>query len=155
MQSEFITKNAKQTQKLGQILAKEAVKNKRRQKALVIGLEGELGAGKTTFVQGLARELGIKEKITSPTFVLMRSFLIGKTAGQIFKFLIHLDAYRLADHRDLLGLGIKEILTDKNNLVIIEWADRVAKVMPVGCFLVHFDHVNKNTRKINIRRSSS
>ncbi|MDP3731356.1 MAG: tRNA (adenosine(37)-N6)-threonylcarbamoyltransferase complex ATPase subunit type 1 TsaE [bacterium] len=171
---EFITQNTKETQKLGGILAKEIVSKPSSEKAAVIGLEGELGAGKTTFIKGFAKALGIKEKILSPTFVLIKSYKIGKSAihplensratsrgsrvggmadlpTNEYKFLVHIEAYRLKDHRGLLPLGIKEILADPQNIILIEWSDRVAKILPRKYIKIHVDHIEENIRKIRIR----
>jgi len=147
---EFITKNSKETQKLAGILAKELTSKPRRGGALIIGLEGELGAGKTTFTKGFVRALGIKEKILSPTFVLMKIYQL---KNKNYKLLIHIDAYRLKDHRDLFALGIKEILTDSQNIILIEWSDRVEKILPKKYIKIHIDHLSEDKRKVTIENS--
>ena len=143
---EYITKSTKETQRLAGILAKE-FSAKLTKKAVVIGLEGELGAGKTTFVKGFARALGVKEKILSPTFVLHKIYKL-KTTN--YKLLHHIDAYRLKDHQELIPLGIKEILADPQNIIIIEWSDRVAKILPKKYIKIHIDHIEENIRKIRV-----
>ena len=125
---EIITENAKETQKAGEILAQEI---KKGQKALIIGLEGELGSGKTTFVQGLAKGLKIKEKITSPTFVIM------KKIGWFY----HIDCYRLNSAQELLDLGFKEIINHSENLIVIEWAERVRKILSRNTLWIKFEHL--------------
>jgi tRNA threonylcarbamoyladenosine biosynthesis protein TsaE len=122
-------------------------KRGKRKSALVVGLFGNLGAGKTTFTQEVARLLGIREKIISPTFVIMRIYPI-TGAGVSFKRLIHIDAYRLAGPRDLPSLGFKEILKDKRNLIMIEWADRVSKVLPKDHRKIIFEFAGADDRKI-------
>lgn len=87
----------------------------------VITLTGELGAGKTTFVQGFAKGLGIKDKIISPTFVLMRQHKIPNSN----KMLFHIDLYRLEDTSQIKNLGIDELINDSNNLILIEWAEKL------------------------------
>ena len=154
---EFITKNAKETGRLAGILAKELEKKGStffsiqgrtlKRKAVIIGLEGELGAGKTTFIKGFARALGVKEKVLSPTFVLIKSYKL-KTIN--YKLLFHIDAYRLKDHRDLLSLGIEEILAHSENIVLIEWSDRVEKILPKKYIKIHFDHISEKERRITI-----
>src|SRR5512147_314436 len=102
-----VTKSPIETKKLGHFLFKSLDLEKQKD-ALVIALEGELGAGKTTFVQGLARILGIKSKIKSPTFTLMKKYSLSKNSKlRSKKYLYHLDCYRLKNHRDLIVLGIK------------------------------------------------
>ena len=106
----IITKSSTQTQKLGESLAKKLKGSN------LICLEGDLGGGKTTFVQGLARGLGIKERITSPTFVLMKRFAINNKSrlcrgfsmkSKRFTHFYHIDCYRIKNFRELLELGFK------------------------------------------------
>lgn len=115
-------------------------------RATVIGLRGDLGSGKTTFVQALARALGLTEQITSPTFVIEKIYnLDGK---RVFKKLIHIDAYRLESGEELLKLGLTDLLQDKNNLIIIEWPERVEGVL--GEFRkITFKFIDEETREIN------
>ena len=123
---EIITGSAKETQRVGRILAEEIVCQSKRkhQEALVIGLEGELGSGKTTFIQGLAKGFGIKERITSPTFVILKRY---KTQASSF---YHIDCYRIAKAKELIDLDFKEILSSPQNVIAIEWAERVSKILP-------------------------
>ncbi|MBI5045610.1 MAG: tRNA (adenosine(37)-N6)-threonylcarbamoyltransferase complex ATPase subunit type 1 TsaE [Candidatus Niyogibacteria bacterium] len=142
-----VTHSAKETQKLGMLLAKECFKIKQGRHALVIGLEGDLGGGKTTFMQGFARGLGIKENITSPTFVLLKMF---KLARKNFRRLAHIDAYRLKSARGLKLLGWDELLSDPANIIVVEWADKVRAFMPKDRVRITFDYGDKNERKINV-----
>lgn len=122
-----------------------------RKKALVIALEGELGAGKTVFVRGVTKALKIKAKIKSPTFTLAKKYKLPVTNYQLpITSLYHFDCYRLRDHRDLKILGIQEILNNPENLVLVEWSDRVKKILPKNHIKIHIDHIDKNTRKIKI-----
>lgn len=116
-----------------------------------------MGAGKTTFVQGLAKALGIKAKIKSPTFTLIKKYPIRLMSLRAYGLasLYHIDCYRLRDHRDLKILGIYEILKNQENLVVIEWADRVKKILPRKHIRIHIDHIDENTRKINITSEST
>jgi tRNA threonylcarbamoyladenosine biosynthesis protein TsaE len=99
--------------------------------ALVVGLYGNLGAGKTTFTQTLAKSFGVNETVTSPTFVIEKIYELPKgNTAQSFTHLIHIDAYRLDKSEELLQLGWKNIIADKNNLILVEWPERVADVMP-------------------------
>lgn len=144
---EIITENVRETQKAGRIFAEEVIKSKSRDKiALVIGLEGELGSGKTTFIQGLAQGLSVKKKITSPTFVIFKKFEL-RRAG-FFKYLYHIDCYRLESHQDLTDLGFGEIINQPSNLVVIEWAEKVKKILPAGVNWLKFEHFSKKRRKI-------
>lgn len=141
-----ITENSKETQKVAADLANKLIRKKSK-KALIIALEGELGAGKTTFIKGFSRALGVREKILSPTFVLVHKHRIKKS----FINLYHIDAYRLKSGKDLLKLGIKEIFSNPENIVLIEWADRVKKIIPKNAIWIRFDHLGKSKRKLTIK----
>lgn len=114
--------------------------------ALVIGLEGELGAGKTVFVQGLAKGLGIREKIVSPTFVIFKKYRIRKRGP--FDFLCHFDCYRAESGQDLLALGLRELLADSRNLVVLEWAEKAKKALPAKRYWIKFKHLTEDRREI-------
>ncbi len=90
----------------------------------IIALEGDLGAGKTTFVKGLARAFGIKQHVTSPTFVLMKVYAMGHKPSAISQ-LVHVDCYRLDEPQELFYLGLEEYLNKPDSLVVIEWADKI------------------------------
>lgn len=146
-----ISKSPIATQKIAWDLAKkirQLADSKPPDKAIVIGLEGELGAGKTTFVKGFAKTLGIKEKITSPTFVIMKRY---ELRDMSYKFLYHIDVYRLKDEKELIKLGIEEIFSDPQGIVLIEWADRVKKILPKNYISIHMDHISEKERKISIK----
>src|SRR3989344_197892 len=147
----IITENPKETKKLGTDLAEKFTKKKLK-KALIVALEGELGSGKTTFIKGFSKVLGVREKILSPTFVLIHKHRIKpKIQNSKFKILYHVDAYRLKSEKDLLKLGVKEIFADPQNIVLFEWADRVKKVIPKNAVWIQFKHSGKNNRKITIK----
>lgn len=97
------------------------------EKALLVALSGNLGAGKTTFTQEIARQLDIEEKITSPTFVLMKKYQID--FGQ-FKNLIHIDAYRVESSDEISILNLPELFSNSENLILIEWPEKIADVLP-------------------------
>jgi len=119
--------------------------------ATVIGLRGELGAGKTTFTQTCAKLLGISENITSPTFVILKKYKLseGVLSGGI-SFLIHIDAYRLKGGEELNAIGWQEIISDPKHLIMIEWPELVMDVMPKNTIYVDFKHVNETTREISL-----
>lgn len=149
---EIITKNARETKKAAALLASEILKKKTDlPHALVIGLVGELGSGKTTFAQGFARGLGIKEGVLSPTFVLMKQYALKKAALRNF---IHVDCYRLNNQEDLIPLGWRDIVENPRNLILIEWADRVLAALPRSFILITFNHLNETSRSIVIARSA-
>ena len=98
-------------------------------KNVVLALSGDLGAGKTTFVQQLATILGITDTVNSPTFVIMKRY---ETDDSTFSKLVHIDAYRIEDSVEMKALHFSEIIQDKYNLVCIEWAEKIADLLPVG-----------------------
>ena len=104
--------------------------------AAVVALSGELGAGKTTFVQEVAKHFGIDERVTSPTFVIEKIYELSR---QPFQRLVHIDAYRLKDSRELEMLGWPELVGDVRNLILIEWPERVPELIPEGAWRLHFD----------------
>ncbi len=142
----ILTKNSQETQKIAEILAKE-INKKPSKKPLVLALAGELGAGKTTFIQGLAKGFGIREKVLSPTFLILKKFKIAKSRN-----LVHIDLYRLNKPKELLNLGFREIIKNPKNIVVIEWADKIKKLLPrKNIIRLDFKWLSINKRKIIIR----
>lgn len=138
MSNEFLTTSPNQTKKLGEKIAKNILKAKSGKKAKVIGLVGYLGGGKTTFLQGFAKGLEIEEKILSPTFIIVRRI----------KNFYHIDCYRIKDSNELLSLGFEKIISNPKNIVAVEWADRIRKILPKETIWLNFEFVNAKTRKI-------
>ena len=114
----------------------------------VVALFGDLGSGKTVFVKGLARSLGIKTTITSPTFVLIKSYPIYRAQKSLSFY--HLDLYRVSGTKDIKSLGLKELFS-KDSIVVIEWADRL-KHLPKKRIDVFLEAINVHTRRITIDR---
>lgn len=112
----------------------------------VIALTGELGAGKTTFVQGFAKGVGIKDRIISPTFVLIREHKIPNSK----KILYHVDLYRLESKVIAKDLGLKDFWSYPKNLVLIEWAEKIGKDLPEKTTYVKFEKKNEKERLITI-----
>lgn len=149
MTSEYFTNNSSQTKKLGRILAEKIFKERTKDKFKIVALKGDLGGGKTTFLQGFAKGLGIKEKILSPTFVIVKKFRI-KKKGE-FKFFYHIDCYRIQGSKEILDLDFKKIISDSQNIVAIEWSERILGILPKNTILINFEFINKNKRKIIIK----
>ena len=120
----FVSTNEDKTKKFAEIFAKEISKFQ-NQRALVVGLEGKLGSGKTIFAKGFAKGLGIKEEMKSPSFILMRVFKIKN------KTFFHIDAWR--DRIDF-----SEFLKEPRNILLVEWSDKVKKFLPRDYFLFRF-----------------
>lgn len=115
-------------------------------KGRVFALSGELGAGKTTFVQGFAKGLGIQEKIISPTFVLIRQHPIPGSK----KVLYHIDLYRMDETPDLAHLGLKEIWLNPDNIILIEWAEKIEKLLPKNALKINITKPEEGQRLITI-----
>lgn len=137
---EYITKSQAETEKI----AKELVQ--KLQGGEVLALVGNLGAGKTVFVKGLAKSLGIEDNITSPTFVLMKIY---QTQHEKIKRLVHVDCYRLEKTEDLAEIGLADYLNDPENIVVIEWADRVVN-LPKNTININIDYIEGQTRRVRV-----
>jgi len=131
----FISKSEKETFGFGKKFSK------RLKGGEVIGLVGDLGAGKTVFVRGLASGLGIRRKITSPTFVFMKNYPLDK---QVIKELVHIDAYRVKRAADMDGIGVKEYFSRPDAVVVIEWAEKIKKIMPGQAKFLFFNIKNNH-----------
>lgn len=158
----YLIKTEKDLEKLAKdifILATE----KKNNYATVLALRGDLGSGKTTFTKSLARILGINESITSPTFVIQKTFSISNknliTENKIlaeaflnnsFAQLIHIDLYRLDLSAELAHIGWHDLLNQKENLIVVEWPERIADILPAQFILLKFSHVNETTREVEI-----
>jgi tRNA threonylcarbamoyladenosine biosynthesis protein TsaE len=118
-----------------------------KEQALTIGLSGDLGSGKTTFVQSVAKFFGIKNHVTSPTFVLQKKYPIDSKESD-FKNLIHIDAYRLENSQDLLSLGWEEIKNNPENIIFIEWPEKVSEVLPKDIKMIKFKFIDENVREV-------
>ena len=155
----YLAKTPSQTKKIGALLAKKILETKPLKLAFLLGLEGDLGGGKTTFLQGFAKGLGIKQKILSPTFIIMRKFQIPNYKLQTnpklqipkFQTFFHIDCYRIQSPKEILDLGFKEIISNPQNIVAVEWAERVRKILPKKTIILKFYFLGQNKRKIVIK----
>jgi tRNA threonylcarbamoyladenosine biosynthesis protein TsaE len=156
MEKSFITTNSNETQELGKLLAQELRGGE------IICLSGELGSGKTTFTQGVLKGLGVKGPHTSPTFLVMKNYHITyniKHGTKNKKMLhapcsmlheiYHIDAYRIGP-KDILDLGWEEIIASENNIVIVEWAERIKSIVPKNAVWMKFGHRGEDKREIAI-----
>jgi len=137
---EVITQSPGETQKLGQKIGSDLKSGKLKKR--IICLYGDLGSGKTTFIQGLAKGLGIKKRITSPTFVFVKKYQPS---------FYHVDLYRIEKLEETKGLGLGEIFSDPQALVAIEWAEKIKEMLPKKRINLWFNYLNQNERKVIIR----
>jgi len=138
--AKIITHSEKETIKFAADLAKKLKGGE------IIGLIGDLGAGKTVFVKGLAKGLGIKKTIISPTFVLMKIYSLSEKQEKI-KNLVHIDVYRLPKPEDIITIGASEYWQRSDTVTVIEWADKIKKVLPPQTKFIKFK-IKKETREI-------
>lgn len=134
---EIITGSAKDTVKLGEQIGKKV------SPGAVIALFGELGAGKTTLVQGIAKGLGISDHVTSPSFVLISEF-----KGRID--LCHIDFYRMEDGSEIEELGIEDYLSKENTVCVIEWAEKMGGLLPEDSIRIKIEPISENERRFFI-----
>lgn len=149
---EIVTRSGKETKKVAGMLAREVSPQPRG--AAVVALQGELGAGKTTFTQGFARALGVRENVLSPTFVLMKIYALKHKSGirkQGFRHFVHIDCYRITSPKDMLHLGWKDLCKDKDAIILIEWPERIRKLLPKTALHIRFLHDKGDKRVLEIR----
>jgi len=132
MKSVFTT-SLKELPSLAEMLAKQLKGGE------ILALMGNLGAGKTTFTQELAKQLKVKGRVLSPTFVLMNLFKARLKNGKIIT-LYHLDLYRIKNFKEVRALGLPEFWGQKNSLTIIEWADRIKNFLPKNAIYIKFQN---------------
>jgi tRNA threonylcarbamoyladenosine biosynthesis protein TsaE len=126
-------------------IAEDLIKNfsKKKSTAFVVAFFGDLGSGKTTLTQGIAKILGVKENIISPTYIIIKKY---KIENKNFKFLIHIDAYRLKNSQELFNIGWKDLIENRDNLIIIEWPELVPDCINKDVFRIYLEHKDKETR---------
>ena len=138
----IITKSFEETRQVGFEFAKTLKGGE------VLTLHGDLGAGKTTFMQGLARGLGITRNILSPTFIIMRSYDIAH-AGNTGKKLYHVDLYRIESEKDIDAIGLPELMGDTEAIVAIEWPEKIENVLPKKKREIFLEYIDENKRQIS------
>jgi len=144
MEQKYITYSAAQTKNLGERMAQKILKSSVNKGAVVISLKGELGSGKTTFLQGFARGLGIKNRILSPTFVLMKKYKIPNIKKQFY----HIDCYRIKKAQDLSALNLNKLFLNSQNIIAIEWAEKIKEILPKDTIILDFGFKDEKQREI-------
>lgn len=148
-----ILKSARETKLFAARFANRVARLKPRDHALVVGLVGDLGAGKTTFIQGFLKTFAVKQRIVSPTFLIFRSYPLLRSSGS-FRKAYHVDLYRIHKAKELDVLGFRGIMDDPRNIVLIEWAEKGTRSLPKKMFWLTFIHgKSENERIINFRES--
>lgn len=147
------SKSPKETVRLAAEIIAQA-KTVKAKGATVIGFSGELGAGKTTLIQGIGKLLGVREKIQSPTFVILKTYPITKRNAP-WRRMAHVDAYRLERTKDAMTLGLRHMLKEKENLFCIEWPGKIKSLLPKKMLWVELRHRGENHRHIVMKNEKS
>ncbi len=113
--------------------------------AVTVALHGDLGAGKTTFAQSMARAFGVGDCIVSPTFIIQKRYSL---EGQIFSYFVHIDAYRLKNSEQLEVLDWNDLAQDPSNLIVIEWPENVEGILTQETKHIYFEYIDENTRTV-------
>jgi|SRR3989338_7216290 len=149
----FVSNNPEESRKFARDLAANLMSRSRLDisgGALVLALMGDLGSGKTTFAQAFAEGLGVKEKVKSPTFIIFRKSKVAdkKWQEKVFKYFYHFDVYRINSEKEILNLGWEEIISNPENIVLVEWADKIEKILPKNSVKINFKHLKGDKREI-------
>jgi len=146
----MISKSVKET---GKIAAGIVDKLQPQTKAVVFALSGNLGSGKTTFTKAFAEACGVSpDEITSPTFVIMKSYEIAEPRVLMggWTKLIHIDAYRLEKPEEIIRLDWNDLVSDPANIILVEWPEHVGAALPRNAQKITFSLVDEHTREISL-----
>jgi len=143
---QYKTHSAKETQRIGSKTAGKILLQPLGDQAVVLTLQGELGAGKTTFTQGFAAGIGVKEVVLSPSFLIIKSYSVPPT----LRVLYHIDCYRLKTAQDLFDLGWEEIVQNPCNIVLVEWPERVPELLRFAKIEIVLQIKSREKRELSI-----
>ena len=143
MSEEFISNSIEETQKFAADYAKKLKPGD------TLALYGDLGAGKTAFIQGLAAGLGYKRRVFSPTFIFVRPYKLNSKKSEI-ETLYHIDLYRLEKPTDLATIGISEFLNEEGATSAIEWPEKIENLLPKNTTKIVIKVLGENKRKIRL-----
>lgn len=131
---------------IAEIIIERITKHRNKTGATIVTLSGDLGTGKTTLTQAIAEILGITQKVVSPTFTILKTYIIKK---QQWSFLHHIDAYRLEKPEEILKLGWGELIENPENLIIVEWPEKISKLLPKDIYTITLSHTSNMKREID------
>lgn len=149
---ERVIKNLEEMRSFAEDFLRTLATEPRRERATIVGLSGDLGAGKTAFVKCVASILGITDVITSPTFVLEKIYSVPNESilGNSFSKLAHIDAYRLHSGDEMSALDWDALCADSSNIIFIEWPEQVVSAMPKDMIKISFEYVDEKTRRVKL-----
>lgn len=139
----LITRSWEETENFGAYVGKNIKENA----PVILALTGELASGKTCFVKGLVREICGDWWVHSPTFTIINMY---GTSPKV----IHIDCYRITSYKELISIGVEEVI-GSDCICVIEWADKVKEILPPEYISIHFEHIDETTRKILVSDPSS
>lgn len=143
MEGTYITGSAEETKALASQFVKEL------KEGITLCLHGDLAAGKTTFTQGLGEYYQI-DRLTSPTYVIVHQYPL-PTSQSLIKTFYHIDLYRLKSYEEIKAFDVDELWSDKSNLIVIEWPERLADHLPKSRYEINFKNLNVDSREITIK----
>lgn len=143
-----VTTSAEETKDLGAKFGSDFLNTRIQNGAHLICLWGDLGSGKTTFIQGIARGVGVSRRIVSPTFVIMRRYEILKTPRNLY----HFDLYRLHTKDDVESIGFFDALEESDALLCVEWPERLGKRLPNNRIDIYFSTLNNGSHEITMKK---
>lgn len=148
IKNQIISKDFEQTKEFAKDLVGQWLEiNKTKNSNWLVCLYGDLGGGKTIFAKGIAEEFGVKEIVNSPTFLIMKKYFSLKKINKKYT-LYHFDCYRISDSQEILDLGWEDIISGENNIIIIEWPEKIENILPKKRLNLKFIFVDENVRRI-------
>jgi len=141
MKNKYISKNIDDTYTIAKNLVETLSGGE------IIALNGELGSGKTVFAKGIAKTLGVKGNVNSPTFVLMKTY---NTSNKKIKKMVHVDVYRLGEKASVDTIGLDDFTNSKDTIIIIEWFDYIKNTFSNKVIKIDIKHISENTREFSI-----
>ena len=120
----------------------------------VLAISGDLGAGKTTFMQRFAKQLHITESVISPTYVIMKRYDVPEDSIEVFKTLVHMDVYRIDAVSEMVPLRFDEVLAEEGSVVCIEWAEKIKELLPVHTIFMNIESTEENSREITFSHNA-
>lgn len=141
----LISNSPLQTKEIAKEFAAELIKIKGNKSAVVVSLRGDLGTGKSTLTRQVLKELGVRQKIVSPTFTLMRKY---KLSSRNFTAAYHLDCYRLKATSEIDHLGLRDILKNPQFIVFIEWPEMISRALPKDKINISIKHGKNENQRI-------
>lgn len=149
METKHITNSTDETRALGRRLARSIEPGRS------VLFRGDLGAGKTTFIQGFLEELGAERPYVSPTFVIMKQYDLASPSPTGVARVYHMDAYRIDDPVEMERLGLEEWIADKAGVVLVEWPERIVPLLPQGAVAVSLRWISDTEREITVEEGNN